>query len=343
MDRTTGFGLALVLLIAYVFVNPIGEGPSPTPTPTSTWALSFQPQDGYCWTGAWNEGGRDYTTIKNELAYWKASTGKGVYLLGFWELMTYPITTDIDTAKRLIDEGLLGGIVLALQGGGGESGSEAINKIASGGYDSKLTTIAQKLKDFGYPSFIRFFAEFNGQWSSAGDSPTVFKNAFIRARNIFRDVGARTEFWFSPVPYPLYPDRPAPISDNWPWQDYYPGDDYVDWITPSFHDYTLYAWSHSQTAEQTFDQLANPFLSFASQHGKAMAFPETSFYDDYYSDDYGVPRSYQVAFTSKFFSYVDSNDRVKAYVVYDFSAAISKPEILSVYKQRVTSNRYIGR
>ena len=341
-----GAWLLLVLLFAstWTFVSrnpemfPIPSFPSapqsPTPPTTTT---GFQPPDGQCYIGAWMEDD-GYEQVKQRILGWKAKAGKGTFLYGIWAYFNMDFAAAggrFAVVERLANEGVIGGAIIGWCPLLSSTDAVTIGKVASGDYDNYIRAQAEKFKNFPYPLFIRFGAEMNGQWNPYPDTG-VFINAWRRARGIFDSVGVKAEWIFSPVPYPSYPGRR-------PWQEYYPGDAYVEWVAPSCHDYTMRAWSTTAPAEQTFNQLMTPHFEFAIQHNKLFGFPETSFRDSYHSVNYGVPISYEVAFMKVFFDFLGKNNRAKMFVVYDYTTTLNTPELLTPYRQAITDTRYVGK
>jgi hypothetical protein len=107
------------------------------------------------------------------------------------------------------------------------SGSVALKDIASGQYDSSITTWAQQAKAFGHPFFLRWDWEMNGRWFSWGTTSTNVNTAadYVAAwrhmHDIFKNVGATNVTWV------WCPN--AVFSGSTPLSSLYPGDAYVDW------------------------------------------------------------------------------------------------------------------
>ena len=104
--------------------------------------------------------------------------------------------------------------------------------IKSGDFDNYVKKFANYLKAFNKPVFLRFAHEFDNPfypWSTTGgNSPEDFKEAWIHIYNIFEDCGSDNVVWV------------------WnPWktetmQNYFPGNDYVDWVGITGLNYGMY-------------------------------------------------------------------------------------------------------
>jgi hypothetical protein len=83
------------------------------------------------------------------------------------------------------------------------------------------------------------------KYHSWGQQAAEYKMAFIKIANIFHQCKFRGKFWMSWVPNQEagYPWGTG-ISGS-PYDDYYPGDDYVDWVGLSYVCYDKYALNDS--------------------------------------------------------------------------------------------------
>ncbi len=108
--------------------------------------------------------------------------------------------------------------------------SPPLNDVVQGVYDNLFKERANALKQFGRPVFFRWAWEMNGNWylwSGAlnGKNPALYVAAWRHVHDIFVSEGANNVVWVW-----------APSSTKVPdatWNktaDYYPGDNYVDWI-----------------------------------------------------------------------------------------------------------------
>jgi hypothetical protein len=84
----------------------------------------------------------------------------------------------------------------------------------------------EKLNGIDDPLFIRPMNEFNSTWIPYGLDPENFKKAWRRMYSIAEQIGAAQKHIFVwAVNHRSYPNEPWNNMDN-----YYPGDNYVDWV-----------------------------------------------------------------------------------------------------------------
>lgn len=109
---------------------------------------------------------------------------------------------------------------------------DMLSQIATGTYDSYITKNLQFLATVKNPVFLRFAAEVNCWSTLPGDKSQIphyaqiFKNAFIRVSNLARQHAPNAAIVYSP----------NDVS-NWNTnaKDFYPGDEFVDWIGVSMY------------------------------------------------------------------------------------------------------------
>jgi mannan endo-1,4-beta-mannosidase len=104
----------------------------------------------------------------------------------------------------------------------------SVTAIASGQYDSYLTSYAEAVRSYRQPVILSFGHEMNGQWYSWGyrhTSPAVFVAAWRHIVKIFRAVGARNVTWMWTV-NTIEPEHDM-IPDPAAW---WPGSSYVNWV-----------------------------------------------------------------------------------------------------------------
>lgn len=120
--------------------------------------------------------------------------------------------------------------------------------ISNGTFDSYIKTFAGKLADFKIPVFLRFAHEFDNPsypWSQTGlNTSEEFKAAWKHVYEIFQQEGAGN------------------VAFVWnPWKsermkEYYPGDQYVDWIGVTALNYGSL---NPDKIEHSFKDLYKPF------------------------------------------------------------------------------------
>jgi hypothetical protein len=151
-----------------------------------------------------------------------------------------------------------------------------LDEIVKGTYDSILRTRAQQAKSLGAEFFLRWGHEMNGNWypwsgamsgGAAEDAPAKFIAAWRHVHGVFKEEGADNVVW---VWCPLVTDVP---NETWNhWTNYYPGDEYVDWIG-----FDSYNWGTASgcCVWQSFMTLTDAiYRDYAGK--KPLMLPETS-------------------------------------------------------------------
>jgi hypothetical protein len=99
--------------------------------------------------------------------------------------------------------------------------------IASGQYDSYLSTYAEAVRSYRRPVILSFGHEMNGNWypwANRHTSPVVFVDAWRHIVTLFRSLGARNVTWLWTV---NIIDEDGGITSPIPW---WPGRSYVNWV-----------------------------------------------------------------------------------------------------------------
>ena len=123
--------------------------------------------------------------------------------------------------------------------------------IAQGDCDEFIHNAGKNLSKLEHPIYFRFAWEMNVysiSWSTikTGDIPKDYISAWQRIHKIFRQEGAKNITWvFSPN---------INTPDSIPYNELYPGDEYVDWIGLDG-----YNWGDTQSWSiwESFDQVFN--------------------------------------------------------------------------------------
>ncbi len=119
----------------------------------------------------------------------------------------------------------------------------SLQKIIDGKFDNELHQYAKDVKDYGKMVLIDFGLEMNGNWfpwsgavngggvktkygdPQKADGPERFIDAYRHIVDIFREEKVKNVTWF------WHPDVYSDPDVAWNRQkNYYPGDNYVDWI-----------------------------------------------------------------------------------------------------------------
>ena len=117
----------------------------------------------------------------------------------------------------------------------GSNGYEGFNEVLSGKHDAYIDRFAEGAKAFGERVLMRFLHEFNGNWyvwsgnknGKAEGGPEKVIEVWKYVVDRFRKVGADNVKWL------WVPHGPSTDLSTEAWNsvaNYWPGDDYVDWI-----------------------------------------------------------------------------------------------------------------
>ncbi|MFN2299244.1 MAG: glycosyl hydrolase [Anaerolineales bacterium] len=129
-------------------------------------------------------------------------------------------------------------------------------EVIAGAYDEALTKLAALVRGFDQPVLIRPAAEFNGWWN--GYLLEYYAESFRYIAAFFQQEG---------VTNAVYMWNYMPQGQAFPYMDWYPGDDVVDW------------WSVDVFSGHFQDAAANAelhrFLADAAARGKPVFIPES--------------------------------------------------------------------
>jgi hypothetical protein len=106
----------------------------------------------------------------------------------------------------------------------GTSGA-SLRSIASGSYDSYLTSWARAVRSYGQPFFFRWMWEMNGTWfpwgAEAAENPALYASAWQHFHDVAEAQGATNITWVW-CPNAIFPGSTSLAQ-------LYPGNSYVDW------------------------------------------------------------------------------------------------------------------
>ncbi len=124
----------------------------------------------------------------------------------------------------------------------------SMQKIINGDFDNELIQWAKDAAKTGIPLLAEFGTEINGSWfrwnglyngagqtdtygdPSIADGPERFQDAYRHIIDICRENGATNITWFFHI------DADTEPLEAWnDFENYYPGDDYIDWIGVSVY------------------------------------------------------------------------------------------------------------
>ncbi|HCA78516.1 MAG TPA: hypothetical protein DEP53_02160 [Bacteroidetes bacterium] len=152
-----------------------------------------------------------------------------------------------------------------------------LDGIISGTYDSYIIGYANAVKSWAKPLFIRVGHEMNGDWYPWGgknngggtlggfgdpakaDGPERFIASFRRVRRLFDSVGVTNVSWI------WCPNNGSAPAEPWNQpENFYPGDDVVDWIGLDGYNWgTSQTWSGWVSFYDTFKDIYSKFTSLS--------------------------------------------------------------------------------
>lgn len=212
--------------------------------------------------------------------------------------------------------------------------------ITAGTYDSYIITIANECKAFGYPIFIRFGSEMNinqqsNQWAY---SPTDYINCWRHVITLFRAQDVPNVEFVWTVNWADDPEG----SIN--FRDYYPGDDYVDWVSVDMYQFD----DESFMADPEYELSGLYGDSVYTEYSSRKQFAVTEYApNDYLWDGTDTSDSLRAAWLTAFFNAVESRPNIKwisYYYAYNYHWAFdaTTPLTTAVYQNRIADARYIG-
>jgi len=151
-----------------------------------------------------------------------------------------------------------------------------LDDIINGVQDSLIRSRAQSAKALGKPFFLRWGHEMNGNWypwdgfhNGANQAATTkYISAFRHIHDVFTSAGANNVLWV------FSPNCDGVPGDSWnQWANYYPGDNYVDWMGVDG-----YNWGNVQTTSvwRSFSNIFGPIYSGLAANNKPIIIPETA-------------------------------------------------------------------
>lgn len=166
-----------------------------------------------------------------------------IYSLGSIPVLTWePWLTDFDADKQPFLRDLA------------SRDYKGLTDISNGVYDFYLDSFAEDLETYGKPIYIRFGHEMNDpyrySWGPQNNSPEEFVNCWKYVVDFFENHGVQNVIWVW-SPHPAYGH----------FKEYYPGDDYVDWLglgTLNYGDVAVWSqwWSLDEIYGNYYDELS---------------------------------------------------------------------------------------
>lgn len=106
--------------------------------------------------------------------------------------------------------------------------SGGLDRLVAGEHDDSTRQLARFIKLAGVPVWLRIGYEFDGGWNSGYEDAERYKAAWRRIVDVLREEGVENvEFVWQAAAFPLDILTDGGYTDVRQW---YPGDDYVDWL-----------------------------------------------------------------------------------------------------------------
>ena len=165
---------------------------------------------------------------------------------------------------------------------GGPDENYTMQNILAGNFDSQLTQWAIDASNLNFPILVEFGTEVNGNWfpwngefnggnetsygdPNLADGPERFRDAYRHIIDICNANGADNITWFFHVDAYSSPETDWNIMEN-----YYPGDNYIDWLGLS-----VYGPQEAGEEYQSFSEIMDDaYPSLANLSNKPIAILE---------------------------------------------------------------------
>jgi hypothetical protein len=228
------------------------------------------------------------------------------------------------------------------------TGYEGFNEVLAGEHDDYIDEWAQGAKAFGQPLLMRFLHEFNGNWyvwsgnkngrENGGPKRVVEVWRYVVDR--FRAQGADNVLWL------WVPHGPSTDRSEEDWNDvanYWPGDEYVDWIgLDGYNFYPVDPWGGKRplrTFDDCFRELYDDCAVLGDQPMMLAEFGTGEFEKD------GFDKAAWVA--EAFEKLPEEYPRVKIYTWFNINKELdwrvnSSPEALAAFQTAMESPFYLG-
>lgn len=285
--------------------------------------------------GAWlGENAITTTEVHAALLDWTSESGKGLDWIDVMGIFGYASNPQplfqIDDYKPLIQAGLVEGVYITWQTSEEwepwDGGGVTTQAVAKGQYDNYIHQQAINCKNANYPIIIRINQEFNGDWAGWGTNSTTYILMWKHIVDIFRAEGANNVKFFWCANYADTGGRH--------FQDYYPGDLYVDYVGIDMYANNDWSW------------WSNPEKQLGNTYGNV--------YDTYNSKPFiigewglssSITEQQNADWITAFFNAVESRSNIIAINHWrgtqDGWSVDLHPQAFDIYKNRIATNLYL--
>lgn len=173
-------------------------------------------------------------------------------------------------AAQFPDSALSVGLNIAEGDGRSTWAKGGLADIAVGAYDANIRRLAEFFKSIENPVYLRIGYEFDGAWNAGYEKTSSYISAYRRIVDVLRQQSV------SNVVY-VWQTSASPVDDvidgfSEKIQNWYPGDDYVDWMALSW--FLLADERPKSVSSQR--QLADELLRFARSRDKPVMIAESA-------------------------------------------------------------------
>jgi len=161
--------------------------------------------------------------LLSNLRRYQSLVGKKAAMVMYWRDWAESGQIDPTVMKAIYDQGSVP--IVSWEPGSYRAGpgpKYSLESIVAGHWDTYIRAFARSLASYHRPVFLRFAHEMNGDWDQWSGQPAEYVAAWRHIHNLFAEEGATYVKW---VWCP---------NVNWdgfhPFEAYYPGDAYVDWL-----------------------------------------------------------------------------------------------------------------
>lgn len=228
------------------------------------------------------------------------------------------------------------------------TGYTGFKEVLAGTHDAYIDQFARDAKTFGQPVLMRFLHEFNGNWyvwsgnkngrADGGPESVVAVWRYVIDR--FRKVGADNVKWLW-VPHGPSTDR---SEETWnAVANYWPGDDYVDWIgLDGYNFYPVDPWG-GQRPLRTFDDCFRSLYDDCAVLGNQPMIIAEFGTGEFESDGFDKA----IWITDAFSKIKEDYPRVKIFTWFNINKELdwrvnSSPEALAAFQTAMEDPYYIG-
>jgi len=245
-------GVFAVILLGIVFLSGCLQQAEPHPL-NSTVSLISVPPEGQIYHGVYPGGksGEEDDITLEDLRSYENLAGKPAAWVYFSDNWYRGREFPLSTATWIRDAGSVPYIRLMMRSRSEEYTLEptfTLERIIDGDFDSDLRAWARSARDFGSPLIVEYGTEVNGQWfpwngvwngagnltgygnAFAEDGPEKFRDAYRHIVRVMREENAGNIVWV------FHADSQDDPEVSWNrMEEYYPGDNWVDWLAVSVY------------------------------------------------------------------------------------------------------------